>query len=501
MVSHPDFDDVSKLWSQPEMSVLRQGRREPPELPIEVFGPFWSEWLRLAAAGASAPLDYTASALLACAAAVIGHARWVSPWEGWSEPPVLWIGNVGDPSSGKSPAADSLIRILRHIELAAAEDYPQAHRQWMSERASAAAHREIWESEVKTAAKAGKAPPDMPISAIAPNEPVRARIVVTDPTTEALAQLAAAHKRGLMLVRDELAGWYGSLGRYSKGGADRAFWVEAYGGRPYTVDRVKHAGLPIVIERLGVGIFGGIQPDRLHELLGSPDDGLLARFLWAWPNKVPARRPNQKADLERATGALSLFYELPLVNGEDGRSRPFCCPLSSEAADLFAEWWEANRTAELTGPLAGTLGKAPGHVIRLSLVLEHLWWCGDAAVAMPPSSISARAVAAALALVIDYFHPMAARVYGDAAIPERDRLATIIAKWILMTKPKFINARELRRTAGLPGLRESEKVKMALEELVEADWIISSPSRAGDSVGRKRDDYLVNPRLKVIPNV
>jgi len=68
MVSHFDFDDISKLWPQPDMSVLRQGRRDPPEFPIEVFGPFWSGWLAVAAAGASAPIDYTASALMACAA-------------------------------------------------------------------------------------------------------------------------------------------------------------------------------------------------------------------------------------------------------------------------------------------------------------------------------------------------------------------------------------------------------------------------------------------------
>lgn len=249
-----------------------------------------------------------------------------------------------------------------------------------------------------------------------------------------------------------------------------------------------------------MGVFGGIQPDRLSELMDSPDDGLLARFLWVWPNKVPGRRPAQVADLELATAALRLLYELPLVDGEGGRPRPFRCPMSNDAADLFTEWWEASRSAELTGPLAGTLGKAPGHVIRLALVLEHLWWCG-CSVAMPPSFVSAKAVAAALALVIDYFHPMAERVYGDPAIPERDRLATVLGKWIVATNPTLINGRELRQTAGLPGLREPDKVKMALDVLVDADWIMPSPSRAGGTPGRQRDDYIVNPRLKAVQNV
>src|SRR6478672_408743 len=118
MVSQPDFDDPVQLWPQPDMSVLRHGRREPPVFPLEVFGNFWSEWIIVAAAGSSAPVDYTGCTLLASASTLIGHARWVSPWNGWSEPPILWIANVGDPSSGKSPAADPIIRVLRNIEIA-----------------------------------------------------------------------------------------------------------------------------------------------------------------------------------------------------------------------------------------------------------------------------------------------------------------------------------------------------------------------------------------------
>jgi hypothetical protein len=499
MTAHSDFDDLIHLWPQPDLSVLRHGRREPPVFPIEVFGEFWGEWISVAAAGASAPVDYTGCTVLVCAATLIGHARWVSPWQGWSEPPVLWIGNVGDPSSGKSPAADPPLRILRGIEVALAKDYPSAHRQWLTEKASAAAHKAIWESEVKDAAKKKRSPPEMPAAAMEPDEPVRARIVSSDATTEKLAELAALHHKGLMLVRDELSGWYGSLGRYSKSGADRAFWVEAYGARSYTVDR-KNPGLPIIIERLGLSLFGSIQPDRLCEMMESPEDGLVARFLWAWPNKVLARRPTQEADMSRAADALRLLYDLPLVPDNNGGLPPFFCRLSTEAADLFTRWWVKHQSIELTGPIAGTLGKAPGHVLRLSLVLEYLWWCGGSALALPPSTINSKAVAAAIALVVDYFHPMAARVFGDAGLPEADRLATTVAKWILETKPTIVNGKKLRRSAGLPGLREAEKVKMALGVLVEADWIVPAPSRAGPGGGRPRDDYLVNPRLKGVAN-
>src|SRR5438477_9206547 len=93
-------------WPAPDLSAARQNRRAPPRLPVEVFGPMWSEWIAIAAEGGSCPPDYVAGPLLATAAMLMGNARWVSPWQGWSEPPVLWFGVVGDPSAGKSPGAD-----------------------------------------------------------------------------------------------------------------------------------------------------------------------------------------------------------------------------------------------------------------------------------------------------------------------------------------------------------------------------------------------------------
>ncbi len=65
------------------------------------------------------------------------------------------------------------------------------------------------------------------------------------------------------------------MSRYSGGGSDRRFYLKAYGGRAYTVERMGRK--PVHIERLTVGVLGGIQPDRLHSLLiRSDDDGLRA---------------------------------------------------------------------------------------------------------------------------------------------------------------------------------------------------------------------------------
>jgi uncharacterized protein DUF3987 len=211
-------------------------------------------------------------------------------------------------------------------------------------------------------------------------------------------------RKGLLFFRAELAGWFGGFGRYSGSGADRAFWIEAYGGRQFTIDRVKHPQ-PIVIPHLSIAVLGGTQPDRLLDLLHSPDDGLQARFLWLWPDKVPPRRPTRCPNAAAALEAFRRLAELRLVLGGAGdeRPRPLICPLEDDAAALFDQWRCEHAAIEVFGALASAYGKAPGHLLRLAVVLEHLWWADSAGYAAPPSRISLQAVHAAAALIEDYF--------------------------------------------------------------------------------------------------
>ena len=219
---------------------------------------------------------------------LIGNARWVSPWGEWKDPPV-WIANVGDPSSGRSPGADPVLDILSVLEAEVATDFERVHREWDTAREAARCTREKWEKEVKLAVDMQTPPPIKPESAVEPVR-ARARIRVGDATSEALGAVLAVHPKGVLYFRDELAGWFGSFDKYGGSGSDRAFWIEAYGGRRFTIDRVKHP-LPITIPRLSVGVLGGVQPERLTDLLNSPDDGLQARFLWLWPIRCrPADR-------------------------------------------------------------------------------------------------------------------------------------------------------------------------------------------------------------------
>jgi hypothetical protein len=88
---------------------------------------------------------------------------------------------------------------------------------------------------------------------------------------------------------------------------------------------------------------------------------------------------------------------------------------------------------------------------------------------------------------------MLRRVAGDAALPKADRNAATLARAILDRRPERINARDVRRSWRLPGLRETADVAAAINVLREARWLVR-PQVAHER-GRPREDYVVNPRV------
>ena len=121
----------------------------------------------------------------------------------------------------------------------------------------------------------------------APPEPQAPRLRQNDVTIEKVATiLATAAPKGLVIVRDELAGWLAAMNTYNDAG--RAFWIEAYGGRPYRVERQKNPE-PIDVPRLAVAVYGGTQPEKLAGCSTDADDGLFSRVAWFWPEPLPFR--------------------------------------------------------------------------------------------------------------------------------------------------------------------------------------------------------------------
>src|SRR5262249_19674582 len=154
-----------------------------------------------------------------------------------------------------------------------------------------------WKKEVERAAK-GKvvslnkyrntvaSEPEMPAAAADPGPFVAPRLFVSNVTIERLGVLLQARPHGMLLLSDELAGLFLNMSRYS-GGQDKEFWLEAWNGGPYRVERMGRP--PISVDHLLVGVVGGLQPDKLARSFKGDLDGMYARMLFSWPSEPPYR--------------------------------------------------------------------------------------------------------------------------------------------------------------------------------------------------------------------
>jgi hypothetical protein len=479
---------VEGTWDDPDRALLDGGMSPAPELPLDLMRS-WGAWLTDYAAMKSAPVGYAFGALLAAAGASIGAARKVRARPGWEAFPALWVLSIGPPSAAKSPVLTPILEILKSLERDERVCFDPIRRTFETNRQAAKECRERWEGEVKAAVKGGRPAPEKPASADEPEEPSPPRIVVGDPTIEAMAPVLKHNPRGVILARDELAGFVGNFGKYG-GDGDAAFYLERYDGSGFTVDRIKrgHVEAPTGL----VSIIGGIQPERLAEVLFErPDDGFVSRFLLIYPAPVPRIWQTPVADMDRLKGTLRRLRGLP-VESDNGQLTPRIVPLSSGASELFAGWWADNGTdgEASAGFQAGLLGKAPGVVLRLALILEYLEWALERG--PEPAEVSRPSLAAATGLFEEYLAPSAARVFGGATGDKNELRAAMLAKQIRRRGERSINARAIRRGWRLPGLSSARAVGSALECLETAGWVRKT---APQGVGRPAGDWEVNPLL------
>jgi hypothetical protein len=484
-------------WPEPDMRLVGDDRAPAPALEDDALPAEWGPWITAESEARACPRDYVAAGLLCAASAWIGNARRIAPTTDWTEPAHVWMVLIGAPSAGKTPALRPMIEASRELERDAEPAWREALAQYERDAAAADAVDKEWRETVRAAAKEGAELPDRPAGAEKPLPPPRPRMMAMDTSTEELQRMLAEAPRGLLYVRDELAGWLGGFDRYGGAGADRAFYLEAWNGGAYVCDRVRYHGAPVRIEHAALAMFGGMVPDRLREALAGADDGLAARFVYLWPDPTPIAALADHGDAEAARRGNTLLTaarrlrEIAMGADDRGEPAPRALRLDGDALRLFDELRcdAMARARSVHGLAAGWHGKTPGRALRLALVYEMLAWAARGG--SEPGSVSADAVARAGGY-LDYAAGMLDRVTGGLAIGEAEGDAAIVARHILATRTSKLNERDLYQTAGFAWARGAKRRAAALRVLEDAGWIRRAP--VADH-GRPRSDWQVSPRL------
>lgn len=431
-------------WETPDLSLVQPQTAPVPRFPVEILGDDWQAWVTAAAAAHNTPEDYIGASLLAVAGALMGNARQIEVGA-FRQPPLLWTMLVGKPSSNKSGAINPFQAVLADIEVEIGNGSLPG----------------FWDE----------------------NPQAEPQLRVVDVTPAAAAEAAATSPKGLLLLKDELSGWFR---RY---GSD-PFWLEAYMANPYTVNR---KGKPLIkTKRLAISVLGGCQPDTLRSHVENDvDRGFAARWLYIFPEpRLPGR--SRSLDLTLPKTAFMRLARLELNHG-----KPVTKKASRRAAGRVDSYniVTHRRMSDEEGMVGGWIGKQAGTALRLALIIEYLWWSTKDD-EPEPIEISSRAYQAATKFIDDYASPMMLRTLSIAVSASEDRDALALIRVLKRDHLTGFNARELRRTGRSIGLLAQPKVlAAACDSLEEACLIRRLKVRAGDTPGRGRADYEVNPAV------
>lgn len=449
--------------------------------------------------------EYIAAALLICLGSVIGASCALKPKrrDDWIVVPNLWGGIVGDPSSKKSPALNTVTRFIDRLEAREADKLADAQKVYEAELAAFEAHQSAVKASMKKAAS-GK--PDtlkmaaavQDLQAIAqPEEPHARRYKSNDASIEKLCDIEARNPQGLMVFRDELVGLLASWEREGHEG-DRAYYLEGWNGTgSYNSDRIGRGEQ--FVKNHCLSILGGIQPDKMETYLSSiasnlDNDGRVQRFqVMVYPNPVPWQWRDRYPVKGAREAVRDMFDRLasfdPVQDGATPADDFVKLPhfhFDDAAQELFIEWCsDLNLTQivkEQDPMMKQHLGKFEKLFCSLALIL-HLAEGGIGRVKVD----SALRAAAWCDLLAGH----ARRIYG---MVEGARVST--AKMLLRRiqdgkLQSGFTVRDVRRKQW-SGATESIHVEAALNILEAHHWIRGIESASG---GRPTTTYVIHPAL------
>jgi putative DNA primase/helicase len=451
--------------------------------------------------------------------ALVGRTVGIHPkrYDDWLEVPNFWGAVVMRPGLLKTPAIAEATRFLKDLARQAREEYEVAAREADSRVAVLEARIDRLKATMRTRGTSeeqldglGEALGEL-IQEVREARVTERRYYTQDPTTEKLGELLRDNPRGLLVLRDELAGWLRTLDKPGREG-DREFYLEGWDGKgSYIADRIKRGTIHIPCHTISV--FGGTQPGKLRAYIagaldpeGPGADGLLQRFqILVWPDEAPPwenhdRVPNLVAR-ERAGKIFQVLDKLttealgldPPIPGSIPALR-----FNDEAQDFFNSWRDRLerrlRSVEMSARPAfeSHLAKYRSLMPTLALLFFLVDWAAGEQVIPLRVGLDHASRAAAWC---DYLEMHATKVFAlEGPESAAQNLADRIREGNITDGMSF---REIYRhhwgTLDTP-----EKLRAAVEVLERAGWV-RVQDIAPEATGRPSPVLRINPKLGRTP--
>ena len=392
----------------------------------------------------------------------------------WRESCRLWVGLVGPPSRKKTPILKAALRPLRRLDGNLMADY----------LAKVGQYEALPNDQRKAAPK-----------------PKQKRLLISDATIEAAQEVMKDSPDGIMSEQDELSGWFGAMDKYAPGKgaqADRAFWLKAFNGGVYNLNRIARGATQI--PNLSINLLGGIQPEPLRKIANDTvDDGLIQRLLPVILRPASVGKDMPAADVvgeyERLVEQLSLMKppQRGVIRSDDKQG---AVPVRfDDRARAVRERLEHEHLAlvealETVSPkLAAHYGKFDGLFARLCL----LWHCIDHADAIhPPPEIGQPTAERVAQFMEQFIRPSAVAFYaGMLGISAGHEELVALAAWIVAKGLNEVGARDAQRSTQSLRHLTADEVRTLCEKLESFGWLDRGEPAPKSNTPR----WIVNPRV------
>ena len=406
------------------------------------------------------PAGLAMAALTVCGAA-IPDGIVIQPKEhdkSWTEAGRIWTALVGLPSTMKTPLISAASRPLKRLDRELYQAYAEAKAEYDA----------LDKDQKKTTP-----------------QPRHTRLILEDTTIEAAQEVLRDSPDGVLLLQDELSGWFGSMEKYSGGGRgaqkDRAFWLQSFIGGAYTVNRVGRGAS--VIPNLSASLLGGIQPALIRAVaVDSHDDGLIQRLfpIVLRPGKLGKDVP--QPDVAAAYDALVerlTSLRRPKRGGMQEVPLRFSPAAQAVWQDVtrrnheLAQSWEA-----VNVKLAAHIGKYNGLFARLCLIWHCIESSGDRPASQVPEDVAARV----RDFLFGFLLPHAVAFYTDViGVSDRQDKVAAVAGWILAHRPASVTVRAVRRGDRVMRGMDNDEAEAVLHQLDAFGWLSPVPTFRRDS--------------------
>ena len=348
------------------------------EFPVKVFPQPIQDFILQQEYEKDFIIGFLAAGILSATSVAVGNSvRVMSPTGAYDQPPIMFIGIVGDQGVSKTWTTREAHKPIVKRDIKLRDKYAQEIKEYKEAIEDAGTDDEALEEISK---------------------PERVQTLLQDATMEAIIRVHAQNPRGIVISREELLGLIYGFNKHNAGkGDDQEKFTEMYDGGliskvtkgfqadgGYNEDYVKNSN---------VNIIGAIQPSRLTDFFGGGREhsGFATRFLlvkkpkgWSLPD-MECKSVNIEPSLKYETAINNLFkIDMPDLDSASSdidallgtRQGPIITRFSSDGAakliDFINGYLRESFRAETDGALRGLLKKMENHAIRLCFLIHAL---------------------------------------------------------------------------------------------------------------------------------